>query len=99
MTAAIAHFSIDLRFRENGVLISISICQWAFEIGHLFVYLSYIFLVYGQFVILDKLFNLYLMIGGEILQPSFYLMGDKAFRKDLSNKGLMIALKIAIIDR
>ena len=80
-------------------MISISLCQWAFESGHLLVYLSYVFLAYGQSVILDKLFNLYIMICAIILQPSFYLMGDKAFRNDLSNKGLLKGLKVALIDR
>ena len=87
------------RRRENGIVIAISLFQWALELGNLVVYLCYLFFVYGGSVIMDKIFNVYLMAFGAILQLSFYLMGDKAFRTDLSNKGLMHALKIALIDR
>ena len=86
-------------FREHGVIISISICQWALEVVHLFVCQIYLFFVLGQNEILDKIFHLYIGTFSAILQPSFYLMGDKAFRNDLSNKGLISALKTALMDR
>ena len=87
------------RRREQGIIISISICQWALEVANMIVYLSYVFLLYGQHDIMDNVFHLYLITFCVIVQPSFYLMGDVAFRNDLSNKGLMSALRIALIDR
>ena len=81
------------------MIISISICQWVLEVVHLVVYLSYVFLMYGQNFIMDNIFQVYLMAFGFVLQPSFYLMGDKAFRNDLADKGLITALKTALLDR
>ena len=81
---------------DNGLVISISIIQWTFEVINVFVYLLYIYFIYGYSNFLDKFFTLYLIFFMTVLQPSFYLNGDAAFRRLVANEGLIRAVKWAL---
>lgn len=88
------HYS--LRKRDNGILISISIVQWSLEfIFFIFNYIYFVFL-WGQSNFADKFFSLYSFTFTVIIQPSFYLSGDAAFRRNLENQGLIKAVWLAM---
>ena len=88
--------SIVFNFRDNGITISISIIQWAFEVMNMVLYYSYIFLFHGNSNFMDKFFSLYLISFSMIIQPAFYLNGDFVFRRNWAVKGPIKALKIAL---
>ncbi len=90
--------SFAQRKRDNGIVISISIIQWAIEIINIVSYYSYILFLHGWSNYLDKFFSIYLISFTMIIQPSFYLNGDQTFRRSLDQKGLWSALKAVIFE-
>ena len=84
--------------RDQGVVISISIVQWSIEMCHLLIYHIYIFLIYGRSNTFDKFFHLYLISFGNIIMPLFYLNGDIRFRTNITNRGIIYALRKALLD-
>ena len=67
--------------------------QWGLEVLNIIVFLVYVFIVYGWSHIMDKYFNLYLVLFASVIQPAFYLNGDIHFRIDIYNHGVIVALK------
>ena len=88
--------NIFFNCRDNGITISISIIQWAFEVMNMVLWYSYIFLFHGNSNFMDKFFSLYLISFTMIIQPAFYLNGDFVFRRNWAVKGPIKALKIAL---
>ena len=86
-------------FRDNGIVISISIIQWIAELIHNAIFYFYIFLLVGYSNTFDKFFNLYLITIMVIILPSFYLNGEAAFRRNLVVHGPFKAMKNVIVGK
>ena len=84
------------RKQDNGIVISISILQWLIEVINFIYYLSYVHFLHGQSNYMDKFFGLYLITFTMIVQPAFYLNGDKTFRTNVSRHGMFKAIKMAL---
>ena len=80
-------------------MISISIIQWIAELIHNAIFYFYIFLIVGYSNIMDKFFNLYIIIMMVVILPSFYLNGEAAFRRNLDAHGPFKAMKNVIIGK
>lgn len=83
----------NLRKRDNGISISISIVQWILELINFIFYYIYIYFLAGHSNIADKFYSLYASTFILIIQPCFYLNGDAMFRRNLDQKGLFVAMK------
>ena len=83
-------------FRDNGIVISISLIQWIVEFIHMVIYYSYIYMLNGYSNLIDKFFNLYAIVVNVIILPCFYLNGEAAFRRNLVTFGPMRAMKNVI---
>ena len=87
------------RKKDNGMVIYVSIVQWALEVINLIIYITYIFFFNGAYRIFDIYFQLYLIAFPVLIHPSFYLTGDIRFRTNLQAKGFWYALKEAIFEK
>ena len=81
------------RKRDNGIVISISIIQWATEVANFVFYYIYMYFLHGLSNYSDKFFALYLITFTMVIQPSFYLGGDFNFRRNLVQHGIFFAVK------
>ena len=88
--------SYQIRKIDNGIVISISVIQWALEVLHTIFTFSYFIFFHGISNYADKFFGLYLIIFTVIIQPAFYLNGDATFRRKLAQQGFMPALKTIV---
>ena len=86
-------------FRDNGIVISISVIQCIVEVVHMNVFYFYSFMLTGYSNVIDQYFNLYMIIITVIILPSFYLNGEAAFRRNLVVYGPFKAMKNAIIGK
>ena len=93
------HFKQRNIFRDNGIVISISVIQWIVEVLHMNIFYFYIYMIVGYSNIIDKFFNLYLITITIIILPSFYLKGEAAFRRNLTVNGPFKAMKNVIIGK
>ena len=93
------HFKQRNIFRDNGIVISISVIQWIVEVLHMNIFYFYIYMIVGYSNIIDKFFNLYLIIIMVVVLPSFYLNGEAAFRRNLVAHGPFRAMKNVIIGK
>ena len=88
----------QIRKRDNGIVISISIIQWAVEVLHTLFTLLFFHFFQGISNYADKYFTLYLFTFTMIVQPSFYLNGDATFRRKLDQDGFLSALKSTLFE-
>ena len=86
---------IYLFFRDNGIVISVSIAQWVFELFNIVFFICFLNFIIGYSLLIDKFFGLYNVVTIMIIQPSFYLKGDETFRRNWANHGFFEAMKIA----
>ena len=93
------HFKQRNIFRDNGIVISISVIQWIVEVLHMNIFYFYIYMIVGYSNIIDKFFNLYLIIIMVVVLPSFYLNGEAAFRRNLVVHGPFKAIKNVIVGK
>ena len=47
---------------------------------------------------MDKFFNLYLILFGNVILPGFYLAGDVHFRINVAKRGVFFAVKKSLLD-
>ena len=91
------HNLIYIDFRDNGIVISISIAQLIFEFINVVFYGVYMNFFYGMNgELMDKFFALYNITTLMVIQPSFYLKGDENFRKNWVNHGPIQAIKMML---
>ena len=86
-------------FRDNGIVISISVIQWIVEVLHMTIFYLYSYMKTDYTNIIDQFFNLYAIIITVIILPSFYLNGEAAFRRNLAIYGSFKAMKNAIFGK
>ena len=86
-------------FRDNGIVISISVVQCSVECILMITCSFYIYFLNGYSKTFDKFFNIYLSIVTVIILPTFYLNGEAAFRRNLAAYGPLRALKNAIVGK
>ena len=86
-------------FRDNGIVISISVVQCSVEFILMITCSFYIYFLNGYSKTFDKFFNIYLSIVTVIILPTFYLNGEAAFRRNLAAYGPLRALKNAIVGK
>ena len=86
-------------FRDNGIVISISVLQCSVEFIFMITCSFYIYILNGYSKTFDKFFNIYLSIVTVIILPTFYLNGEAAFRRNLAAYGPFRALKNAIVGK
>ena len=86
-------------FRDNGIVISISVVQCSVEFIFKITCSFYIYILNGYSKTFDKFFNIYLLIVTVIILPTFYLNGEAAFRRNLVAYGPFRALKNAIVGK
>ena len=86
-------------FRDNGIVISISVVQCSVECILMITCSFYIYFLNGYSKTFDKFFNIYLSIVTVIILPTFYLNGEAAFRRNLAAYGPFRALKNAIVGK
>ena len=86
-------------FRDNGIVISISVVQCSVECILMITCSFYIYFLNGYSKTFDKFFNIYLSIVTVIILPTFYLNGEAAFRRNLVAYGPFRALKNAIVGK
>ena len=86
-------------FRDNGIVISISVVQCSVEFILMITCSFYIYILNGYSKTFDKFFNIYLLIVTVIILPTFYLNGEAAFRRNLVAYGPFRALKNAIVGK
>ena len=84
-------------YRDNGIVLSISMIQWLLEVINLINYLVFFFFFNGWSKIIDKLYNIFIVSFYAIFQPAFYLNGDFRFRRNLDNKGFIEAFRLALL--
>ena len=63
------------------------------------IFYFYIYMIFGYSNLMDKFFNLYIIIITVIILPSFYLNGEAAFRRNLAVNGPFKAMKNVIIGK
>ena len=93
------HFKQRNIFRDNGIVISISVLQCSVEFIFMITCSFYIYILNGYSKTFDKFFNIYLSIVTVIILPTFYLNGEAAFRRNLAAYGPFRALKNAIVGK
>ena len=91
----ITKFDCTYFFRDNGIVISVSIAQWVFELFNIVFFICFLNFIVGYSLLIDKFFGLYNVITIMIIQPAFYLKGDETFRRNWANHGFFEAMKIA----
>ena len=78
---------ISFFFRDNGIVISISIAQWLFEYVNILFFHLYMHKYHGFDTLADKCFDLYNIFTMMVIAPCFYLRGDETFRRNWANLG------------
>ena len=84
-------------FRDNGIVISISIAQWLFEYVNILFFHLYMHKYHGFDTLADKCFDLYNIFTMMVIAPCFYLRGDETFRRNWANLGPIQTIKITFL--
>ena len=87
------HIPNDFFFRDEGLVFTITIVQWAVEVSHMIFIIIYMSLQFGKSGIVDRCFANFNAFVGIVLQPFCIFMGDSSFRRRLQEDGLWFALR------
>ena len=97
LTNQIAQFSI--LFREDGIVIAISVWQTLIELLWSILYFSCVFVTEGQSIFIMECMLLLTYFMNYVIFPSFYLLADARFRNIFIHTGKSKALWLALTQK
>ena len=103
MHSAYWQITIDVYYRDNGIILETSKNQLIFEMVHSISFVAIVFLTtffdpfssWNESV--GRIYGAINFLAVTIIQPGFYFLGDIRFRRKYHNQGLFVALKEVLL--